>query len=71
MLHQFKNKNFNPTFQLNFGNLHRVISNLVIFFPSEDYQSVIGLKLFLKLVESLTNHCCLIVYHASTVTFSK
>ena len=35
-------------------------------FPDRDYQSAIenvGLKLFLKLVKSLTKHCCLTHVH--------
>ena len=33
--------------------------------------TVVSLKLFPKLVKSLTKHRCLIVNHASTMTFSK
>ena len=52
----------NSTFQLHFGNLH---------LPDEDYQSVIETLDLFQTGEISTKHRCPIIYHASTMTFSK
>ena len=70
--HQLE-KHFQSDVSITFGNLHLLFSNLVNFtwwkLPKCNWN--VGLKLFLKLVKSLTKHHCLIVYHASTMMLSK